>query len=155
MPYRRALGRFSKQSWDEFNTEIRQAHNEHLMEGIIAGCALVAYADGWVTDAEHDRMLRLIRGFEPIAAFGPGDVVATFEEWTSRFATDQKSGEAAALKAVSRVKGASRYPSLLIKTCCAIAAADGGFDAEERNAIIRICRVLGADPQEFEVGDAL
>ena len=45
MPYRSSLGRFSKQSWDEFNHEIKQAENEHLMEGIIAGCALVAYAD--------------------------------------------------------------------------------------------------------------
>lgn len=154
MPYRTALGRFSNQSWDEFSVEIRQAENEHLMEGIVGACAIVAYADGWVTDEEHDRMLRLIRGFEPISAFGLDDVIATFESWTAQFAADQKKGEAAALKAVGRVKGAARYPSLLVKTCCAIAAADGGFDAEERNAIIKICRVLGLDPHDFEVADA-
>lgn len=154
MPYRTALRRFSKQSWDEFNAEIRQAENEHLMEGIVGGCAIVAYADGWVTDEEHDRMLRLIRGFEPIAAFGLDDVVATFESWTAQFAADQQTGEAAALKAVEQVKGAGRYPSLLVKACCAIAAADGGFDAEERNAILKICQVLGLDPHDYDVADA-
>lgn len=154
MPYRRALSRFSKQSWDDFNAEIRQAENEHLMEGIVSGCAIVAYADGWVTDEEHDRMLRLIRGFEPIAKFGLDDVVATFEAWTARFAADQQRGETAALKAVERLKGQSNYPALLVKTCCAIAAADGGFDAEERNAILRLCNVLGLDPHDFEVADA-
>jgi len=154
MPFRISLGRFSKQSWDEFNDEIKQAENENLMEGIVAGCALVAYADGWVTDVEHDRMISLIRGFEPIATFGIADVIATFETVTARFVVDHTHGEAAALKAVARVKGAAKYPSLLVKTCCAIAAADGGFDAEERNAVIRICKVLGLDPATFDIADA-
>jgi tellurite resistance protein TerB len=146
MPYRSSLGRFPKQEWDEFNDEIRQAENEHLMEGIVAGCALVAYADGGVTVDEHDRMVSLIRGFEPIATFGIDDVMATFEMVTARFIDDQADGEAAALRAVARVKGATKYPALLVKTCCAIAAADGGFDADERRAVIRICEILGLDP---------
>ena len=154
MPYRSALGRFSKQSWNEFNDEIKQAENEHLMEGIVAGCALVAYADGWVTDEEHDRMVSLIRGFEPIATFGIDDVITTFESITSRFASDPKTGESTALKAVARVRGAANYPTLLVKTCCAIAAADGGFDAEERKVIIHICKVLGLDPATFDIADA-
>jgi tellurite resistance protein TerB len=154
MPYRSALGRFSKQSWDEFNDEIQQAENEHVMEGIVAGCALVAYADGWVTDDEHNRMVSLIRGFEPIAAFGIDDVMQTFETVTTRFIADQANGEAAALKAVARVKGAANYPALLVKTCCAIAAADGGFDAEERKVVIRICNVLGLDAADFDIADA-
>jgi tellurite resistance protein TerB len=154
MPYRSALGRFSKQSWNEFNDEIKQAENEYLMEGIVAGCALVAYADGWVTGEEHDRMVSLIRGFEPIAAFGLDDVIVSFEAMTAQFVSDPKNAEAAALKAVARVKGSARYPILLVQTCCAIAAADGGFDAEERKVVIRICRVLGLDPAAFDIADA-
>lgn len=154
MPYRKALGRFSKKSWNELNDEILHAENEHLMEGIVAGCAIVAYADGWVTDEEHDRMLSLIRGFEPIATFGLVDVIATFETRTRQFAADQKTGEAAALAAVARVKGAGHYPALLVETCCAIAAADGGFDAEERTAVIRICQVLGLEQTEFGIAEA-
>jgi tellurite resistance protein TerB len=154
MPYRTSLGRFSKQTWEELNDEIKQAENEHLMEGIVAGCALVAYADGWVTQDERDRMVSLIRGFEPIATFGIDDVMSTFETVTVRFIDDQAEGEAAALKAVAQLKGAAKYPTLLVKTCCAIAAADGGFDAEERRAVIRICQVLGLDPATFHIADA-
>jgi len=154
MPYRSALGRFTKQSWNDFNDEIKQAENEHLMEGIVAGCALVAYADGWVTDEERDRMISLIRGFEPIAVFGLEDVIVSFETLTARFAADPINGEETALKSVARVKGAARYPALLVKTCCSIAAADGGFDAEERKAIIQICDVLGLNPAIFDIADA-
>ena len=154
MPYRTPLGRFPKQSWKDVNDEIKQAENEHLMEGIVAGCALVAYADGWVTDEEHDRMLSLLRGFEPIAAFGIGDVTASFEAMTAQFVSDPKAAEASALKAVSRVRGEAQYPTLLVKTCSAIAAADGGFDAEEREVVIRICKALALDPAAFDIADA-
>ncbi|MBB1090397.1 tellurite resistance TerB family protein [Rhodopseudomonas palustris] len=154
MPNRRSPGRPSERLLEDFGDEVQQAQNEHLMEGIVAGCALVAYADGWVTPEEHDRMLSLIRGFEPITAFGLDEVTATFEALTKRFAADQRDGEAAAFAAVARVKGAARYPALLVGVCCAIAAADGGFDAEERKAALRICEVLGLDPTAFDLADA-
>ena len=99
-------------------------------------------------------MLGLIRGFEPIAAFGLPDVEATFAATTARFVDDQEDGERAALAAVARVKGADRYPTLLVEACCAIADADGGFDTEERTAAIRICDALGLDPAEFELAEA-
>lgn len=154
MPYQRSLSRFSKQSWKDFNDEVHRARNEHLMEGIVAGCALVAYADGWVTEEERIRMLGLIRGFQPIAAFGLDDVAETFALMTARFSSDQNAGELAALNAVAQLRGAGRYPALLVEACCAIAAADGGFDAEERLAAIRICETLGLDPAEFGLADA-
>jgi tellurite resistance protein TerB len=82
------------------------------------------------------------------------DVLMTFEATTERFISDQKSGEAAALKAVARVKGEGNTPHLLVTICCAIAAADGGFDAEERAAVLRICDVLDLDPAAFSIEDA-
>jgi tellurite resistance protein TerB len=94
-----------------------------------------------------------IPGFEPIATFGLVDVVATYETWSRQFAGDQKRGEAAALTAVARVKGAG-YPQLLVKICCAIADADGGFDAEERKALNGICAALALDPAKFGVANA-
>ena len=154
MPHRDAINRIPQRSHEELGGEVHRARNEHLMEGIVAGCALVAYADGWVTDEERTRMLGLIRGFEPIAAFGLGDVETTFEALTARFVAEQEDGERAALAAVARVKGADRYPALLVETCCAIADADGGFDAEERSAAIRICEVLDLDPEMFGLAEA-
>lgn len=124
------------------------------MEGIIAGCAIVAYADGWVTQDERRRMLGLIRGFEPIAVFGLDDAVATFEALSDRFASDHDQAEHESFEAVAKLRGAQRYPALLVEACCAIASADGGFDAEERSAAIRICDVLGLDPAQFNIADA-
>ena len=154
MPDRRAPSRLPQRSLQDINGEIHRAQNEHLMEGIVSGCALVAYADGWATTEEHDRMLALIRGFQPIAAFGLDDVTATFDALTARFAADHAEGEAAALQAVALVKGAAAYPTLLVEACCAIAAADGGFDAEERLVVVGICERRELDPASFGLAEA-
>jgi len=154
MPYKRSLSRFSKRSWHDFSSDVHRARNEQLMEGIVAGCALVAYADGWVTDTERDRMSALIRGCEPIAAFGLAEVGQTFADYTQRFSDDFEAGERHALDAVARLKHVNRYNTLLVETCCAIADADGGFEEEERLAAIRICDALDLDPASFGLAEA-
>lgn len=154
MPQRRNFSRFTDRSREDLSGEIHRALNEQLMDGIVAGCALVAYADGRVTDEERTRMLGLIRGFEPIKAFGLQDAEVTFEVLTDRFVADQADGERAALAAIAGVKGVGTYPALLVETCCAIANADGWFALEEQHAAIRICEALGLDPEIFGLAEA-
>jgi tellurite resistance protein TerB len=154
MPYRKALGRFSKRSWDEFIKDFRDVHDVGLMEAVTAGCAVVAYADGWVTDEERRRMLGLIRGFEAVDSFHLSEVEHHFDQITQVFIENHDEGERQALAMVERLRGRPRDAELLVQACCAIAAADGGFDAEERQAARRICEVLDLDPAKFDLADA-
>jgi tellurite resistance protein TerB len=154
MPYRQSLKRFSDQSWNAFVAEFHEVHDQSLMEGVVAGCAVVAYAEGWVTEEERRRMLGLIRGFEPISVFGMDDVLSYFEELSIRFADDHDAAESEALAIVARLRGRKRYPELLVGACCSIAAADGGFDAEERAGAARICHALALNPADFDLADA-
>ena len=154
MPYKRALSRFSKRSWDEFIKDFRDVHDQGLMEGVVAGCAVVAYADGWVTAEERRRMLASLRGFEGIDNFHLSEVEHQFDEITTWFTHDHDEGERRALALVEKVRGRSADSDLLVQACCAIAAADGGFDAEERQAAQRICEVLDIDPARFDLADA-
>ena len=154
MPYTKSLRRFSRQSWEAFVEDLAAHHDHVLMEGVVAGCALVANADGWATEDERRRMLGLIRGFEPLAKFGVADVTGYFDELSIKFTHDPDAAEAEAFRAVGRLKGRGRQAELLVETCCAIAAADGGFDAEERSMARGICEVLELDPARFDLADA-
>ena len=154
MPYRKALGRFSKRSWDEFIKDFRDVQDVGLMEAVTAGCAVVAYADGWVTEEERRRMLGLIRGFDAIDSFHLSEVEHHFDEITRVFMDNHDEGERQALAMVERLRGRPAEAELLVQACCAIAAADGGFDAEERQAARRICEVLELDPAKFDLADA-
>lgn len=135
----------SRLSASELRRELEDA-DVALMEAVMAGCALVAYADGWVSPEETLRMRRLITRFEPAQALGVAEILRLFEDITLKFAEDHDAGERDALALVSRLVDRSRESELLIDTCCAIADADGGFDAEERETILKLCALLNVDP---------
>ncbi len=136
----------------DFLTELGGADSELLLDGVAAGCAIIAYADGRVTPEEQKRFLGLIRRFEPLRVFGRGDLVESFERATAAFSEDHDEGERLALQLVGRLRDRRRLALTLMKTCKAIALADGDFDIEERRAMIRICGSLGIDPADHGLG---
>lgn len=119
------------------------------MDAVVAGCAMVAQADGWVTPDERKRMIDRMRNSPTVAFFGAEDVLVLFEALNRRFDRDLDDGEATAEVAVLRLRGQPGPSRALIETACAVAQADGGFDAEERAVILRLCALLDVDPVPF------
>ena len=73
------------------------------MDAVVAACALVAQADGWVTAEERKRMIDRMRQSPPIAFFGVHEVVLAFEALNMRFDHDLADGAATAEVAVAPV----------------------------------------------------
>lgn len=121
------------------------------MDAVVAGCAMVAQADGWVTPEERRGMIDRMRNSPTIAFFGVDDVVVLFEALNLRFERDPDDGEATAEVAVSRLRGQSGASRALIEAACLVAEADGGVDAEERAVILRLCTLLDLDPASFDL----
>ena len=121
------------------------------MDAVVAACAMVAQADGWVTPEERTRMLDRMRNSPTIAFFGTDDVLALFEALNLRFERDLDDGETAAEVAIARLRGQPGPSRLLVETACSVAEADGGFDAEERAVILRVCKLLGISPEPYDV----
>lgn len=121
------------------------------MDAVVAACALVSQADGWVTHDERRRMLDRMRNSPTITFFGADDVLLMFEALHSRFERDLDDGEATAEVAVARLRGQPGPSRLLIETACSVGEADGGFDAEERDVILRLCKILDVDPSAYDL----
>jgi tellurite resistance protein TerB len=96
-------------------------------------------------------MIDRMRTSPTIAFFGVDDVLVLFEALNLRFDRDLEDGEATAEVAVSRLRGQSGPSRALIETACAVAEADGGFDAEERAVILRLCALLDVDPASVDL----
>lgn len=120
------------------------------MDAVVAACAMVSQADGWVTPDERTRMLDRMRNSPTIAFFGTDDVLLMFEALNLRFERDLDDGEETAEVAIARLRGQPGPSRLLIETACSVAEADGGFDAEERAVILRLCKILGVDPAPYD-----
>ena len=86
------------------------------LDAVVAGCAMVAQADGWVTPEERKRMSDRMRNSPTIAFFGIDDVLVLFEALNLRFDRDLDDGEATAEIAVSRLRGQPGPSRLLIET---------------------------------------
>lgn len=121
------------------------------MDAVVAACALVAQADGWVTAQERKRMIDRMGQSPAIRFFGLHEVTLGFEALNRRFDLDLEDGEATAEAAVAGLRGQSGPAHLLIDTACSVAEADGGFDAEERDVILRLCRLLDLDPSPYDL----
>jgi len=137
-------------------TEIQAADvwtpgDEMEMNALIASCALVAQADGWVTPEERQRMVERMRRSPAVAIFGVQEVLMGFETLNERFDRDLDDGIAAAETAVRRLAGRVGPSRLLVETACAVAEADGGFDAEERDVVLRLCELLDLAPDAFDI----
>lgn len=121
------------------------------MDAVVAACALVAQADGWVTAQERKRMIDRMSRSPSIRFFGLHEVTVGFEALNRRFDLDLEDGEAAAEAAIAVLRGQSGPSHLLIDTACSVAEADGGFDAEEREVVLRLCRLLEVDPARYDL----
>ncbi len=116
------------------------------IETIAAACALIAYADGVVRPAEHDSMASSLSRFGLVDERSRSELLAEFEHATARFEIDPSTGERAALTAIARLEGKTRFAQALVETCRLIGEADGHYIVEEQSALVKICRQLGVDP---------
>ena len=132
-------------------TDVWTPGDEIEMDALIAACALVAQADGWVTSEERQRMIERMRRSPAVAVFGVQEVLLGFETLNERFDRDLDDGVAAAETAVQRLAGRAGPARLLVETACAVAEADGGFDSEERDVVLRLCELLELAPAPFDI----
>jgi tellurite resistance protein TerB len=121
------------------------------LDALVAACALVAQADGWVTPDERGRMLERMRGLAALTVFGIDDALEVFEALDQRFEQDPEAARLEAELAIRRLRGRDDVARVVVNCACAVATADGGLDAEERDVLLRICALLSLDPIQFEL----
>lgn len=131
--------------------EVSKFKNRVFMEAVVAGCALVAAADGDVSADEKQKMAGYIRSADELKHFDMGEVIKAFEETVQKFEFDNEIGKAEALKTIGKLRGKPDQARLLVRVTCAIGAADGDFDPDEKKMVAQIARDLDLDSAEFDL----
>ena len=132
-------------------TEVSKFKNKSFLEAVVAGCALVAHADGVVKPEEKQKMMGFLRNSEVLSVFDVQEVIAIFDKYSKQFEFDHQIGQASALQVVGKLKGKDAEARLMVRVCCAIGAADGNFDAQEKAVVSKICAELGLNPKDFDL----
>lgn len=117
------------------------------LEALVAACALVAHADGWVTHEERSGVHARMRRLDATAVFGVQRALVAFESMIVAFERDPVVATVRAHDAIRRLARDRGPCQALVEAACSIAIADGGFDKAERDVILDICDLLDVDPQ--------
>lgn len=132
-------------------TEVAKVKNKTFLESVVAGCALVAHADGVVRPEEKQKMMGFLRNSDVLSVFDPQDIIGIFDKYSKQFEFDHQIGQASALQVVAKLKGKDSESRLMVRVCCAIGAADGNFDDQEKGVVRAICNELGLNPKDFDL----
>ena len=136
---------------DKLATEVTKFKNREFLDAVVAGCALVAAADGDISASEKLKMTGFIQNSQELKAFDPEDVLKSFQTICSKIEFDFQIGQAEALKTIAKIKKKEGAARLLIRVCCAIGGADGHFDDAERAMCRIICIELGLNSADFDL----
>lgn len=141
----------AEQARSKLSAEASKFKNKAFMEAVVNGCALVAAADGNIEASEKQKMAGFIERAEELKHFEMRQIIEVFQKAASDFEFDHGIGKASALKVISKVKGNEEQSRLLVRVVCAIGAADGDFDAQEKAMVAEIAQELGLSPAEFDL----
>lgn len=133
---------------ESLTNEVIKFKSKDLLEAIIAGCTMVAYADGKVSSEEKQKMIGFLQSSAQLKVFDTGDVIKRFQAYVDKFDYDTHVGTGEAMSAIAKFKG-KPHAQLVVSVCCAIGAADGDFDDKEKDVVRRMIAALGLDVISF------
>lgn len=140
-----------KEQKTNLQESVSRFKNKDFMDAVVAGCALVAAADGTIDSSEKQKMAGFIGRSEELRVFDMNQVISRFNHFASGFEFDSVIGKGEALKAIGKLKKNAEASRLLIRVCCAIGAADGNFDEDEKQMVREMCHHLDLSSSEFQL----
>jgi tellurite resistance protein TerB len=131
--------------------EVKKFQNREFMEALLAGCALVALADGEIKPEEKRKMIAFIQRSEELKVWSTTEVVALFNKMVDLFEFDYEIGKIDALKFVAKLRTNEDAAKLMVRVCCIIGASDGNFDDDEKRVVREIISTLRLNPKDFQL----
>jgi stress response protein SCP2/tellurite resistance protein len=123
--------------------------SQDVLEAVVAACALVSMADGYLDATERQKMIEFVNSSEELRVFDSNKVIQRFNYFVSRIEADRMIGRAEAFRALGKIRSKPEIARLVARYCIAIGYADGNFDHNEMQMVSDICRELGLNPGEF------
>ncbi|OCT16699.1 Tellurite resistance TerB [Paenibacillus pectinilyticus] len=131
--------------------QVKKFKNKDFMEAVVAGCAIVAAADGSIDANEKQKMAGYMSRSEELKVFEMGDVITRFNHYAGNFEFDAMIGKQEALKSIAKFRSKPEIGRVIVGVCSAIGSADGDFDDKEKAVVRDICNTLGLNPSEFSL----
>jgi stress response protein SCP2/tellurite resistance protein len=148
-PNQTDLTEWANQSKRKAQEIFKKYKSQDVLEAVVAACALVSMADGYLDATERQKMIEFVNSSEELRVFDSNKVIQRFNYFVSKIEVDRMIGRAEAFRALGKIRSKPEIARLVARYCIAIGYADGNFDHNEMQMVSDICRELGLNPGEF------
>lgn len=142
------LGKFFKKKTAAAKVTLHKVENRDLMEAIVAGAVLVAYADGDCSKEELTKLEDIIATNDNLKHFG-SEINATVEKYSLMMESGARLGRVKLMKEIADVAGDEEQKVEAFIIAIEIADADGNIDEDEMKVLRDIGKALGLNPDNY------
>ena len=128
--------------------EIKKFENRDLMEAMVGGCALMAFADGECEQEEIKKIDELLRTSKALEGFG-AEISTTLNRFCERLTASYRAGRIEILREIEEVKSDQREKEDVLIAMLTVAEADGEIEESERKELDVVAQRLGMRLDDF------
>ncbi len=128
--------------------EIKKFENRDLMEAMVGGCALVAFADGECEQEEVKKIDELLRTSKALEGFG-AEITTTLNRFCERLTASYRAGRIEILREIEEIKGDQREKEDVLIAMLTVAEAGGEIEEAERKELDVVAQRLGMRLDDF------
>tara|TARA_B100001245_G_scaffold236660_1_gene229373 strand:+ start:9439 stop:10416 length:978 start_codon:yes stop_codon:yes gene_type:complete len=125
-----------------------QIKNQSFLDAVCAASALIAFADGYASEEELNKLLTVVKNDELLSVYDDVNVRLTFLRYVDALQKDIIVGEGKAMAAIVPFANKSEA-DVILAVCLGIALAEHGMDDDEKDAIVRISNKLNINPDDL------
>lgn len=147
------FGKMFGKKINEGKNELSKIENRDLMQAVVAGAMLVAYADGSCEDSELAKLDKTISALPELKHFG-SEINETINTLRQQFDTGFRIGRQKALKEIEDLKASPDEKMLCFNVMTTIAESDGEIEPEEVKVLKDVATLLGINLRDYGLEDA-
>lgn len=127
---------------------IKRLENRDLMEQMVGGCLLIAFADGDCEDSELKKLDEVLRSSKALEGFGP-ELTDTINRFTARLKAGYRIGRMEILREINDVKSDQNEKEDVLLAMITVAESDGEIEPEEKKELDQVAQRLGLRIEDF------
>lgn len=138
---------------EEMKQSLAKVENRDLMQAIVGGAMLVAYADGECEESELSKLDKTINALPELQHFG-SEISETINMFRQQFEVGFRIGRQKALKEIADLKVSPDEKMLCFNVMVTIAEADGEIEPEEKKVLMDVASTLGINLRDYGLENA-
>lgn len=127
---------------------IKRLENRDLMEQMVGGCLLIAFADGDCEEAELLKLDEVLRTSKALEGYG-SELTETINRFTARLKAGYIIGRQEILREINDVKGSQTEKEDVLLAMLTVALSDGQIEPEEQKELTQVAQRLGLRVEDF------